>query len=238
MSMSNLAARTMLLASLSSSACLFGSGDAITVERELAAFHAIDNDSVVDVRVTAAEPGSRQLPGALTCDDNLVDDIETTVENGILRVRSKRRWFRPHVDCELEVTTTTLTRLRIDGPSELVAEGPFALEHVTIDGPADVTVRDIVGPSVTIDIDGPAEIALSGEVEAAEFVLDGPATVDSRGLQAASLTLDGDGPVSARVFADSSVDIVLDGPGDVKVWGDPETRHVDIDGPGDVRFED
>ena len=238
MSMSTLAARLSLCAPLLSSACVFGSGDPITVERELAAFDAIDNDTVVALRVGVASPGSRQLPGLLTCDDNLVDDIETTVEAGVLRVRALRRRLRPHVDCELEVTTTTLTRLHVDGPSDALVEGPFALEHATIAGPANVTVRGIVGAAVTVDVDGPADVALSGEVDHAEFVLDGPLSLDARGLRAAALTLDGDGPLDARVYAGEDIDVALDGPGDVRVWGQPATRHVDVDGPGDVHFVD
>ncbi|MFO0631435.1 MAG: DUF2807 domain-containing protein [Nannocystaceae bacterium] len=227
----------LLSLALFAPACLFGSGVAETEVRELGEFTAIHNSAALDVEVQYVTPGTPLEPAELTCDDNLLDDIDTEVAGGVLRIDSGRRELRTHTTCTLSLQASALSTLAISGPGSITAEGPFGIDRVDVDGPADLIVRGLVSRRIVVTADGPSHLALSGRVETAEIHVDGPADVEAAGLAAQSLVFDGSGPLSADLFASEHAEVVLDGPGDVRVHGDPVTRDVDVDGPGDVHFE-
>lgn len=218
-------------------ACLFGSGVAQTEVRELGEFTAIHNAAALDVEIEYVTPGTALEPAELTCDDNLLDDIDTEVDGGVLRIDTGRRDLRTHTTCKLWLQASSLSTLAISGPGSITAEGPFGIDHIDVDGPADLVVRGLVSRKLVVTADGPSHVALSGEVETAEIHVDGPTDIEAAGLQVQSLVFDGSGPLSADLYASERAEVVLDGPGDVRVHGDPADRDVDVDGPGDVDFE-
>jgi hypothetical protein len=206
---------------------IWGNGKPVTREREIAGFSAIEVSMAIDVdlEVVGESSGAARRKQAdettarLRCDSNLVDRIETVVEDGVLYVRADDddEDLNPRSTCELVVSTPRLETIEVYGPGTIVASGIDSTELV-------------------VRVEGPAELTLAGVVEHLDVDLEGPAEVDAESLEAHSVDLVAEGPVEAEVRATESCSLVIEGPAEIDVHGHPDDRDVDVEGPAEVRF--
>lgn len=225
---------------------VWGNGDAASEERSLARFTAIEVGTAIDVElevVASDGPPERTHEGSTTatlrCDSNLIDRIETVVEDGTLRVRptDDDDDLRPRTDCVLTLTTERLESISIEGPGTIVAHGDLeGLSRIALEGPAELDAEGIASDALDVRVEGPSELALAGAIDHLDASLSGPVELDAKELDARAVELDAEGPVEASVRASEHCALDLDGPVEVDVYGDPDTRDVDVDGPAEVDF--
>jgi len=224
---------------------VWGNGDPVTRERELAAFTAIELSTTVDIDVEVAgtDGAPRRIPpggvvAQLRCDSNLVDRIDTVVEGGVLVVRAEDDAdLQPRSTCALVVETDRLQSLAIFGPGTIAAHGRLTdLREVDLEGPAELSADDIASSELVVRVEGPAELALAGVVDRLDVDLEGPVQLDAEPLAATAVDLVAEGPVQADVRARESCTLQLEGPVELDIWGAPRFRDVDVAGPTDVQF--
>jgi hypothetical protein len=206
---------------------IWGNGNPVTREREIAEFTAIEVSMAIDVDLEVVGESSgaarRKQAGGTTarlrCDSNLVDRIETVVEDGVLYVRAEDddESLNPRSTCELVVATSRLEKIEVYGPGTIVANGIDSTELV-------------------VEVEGPAELMVAGVVEHLDVDLEGPAELDAESLEARSVDLVAEGPVEAEVRVTESCSLVIEGPAEIDVHGHPDDRDVDVEGPAEVRF--
>jgi hypothetical protein len=190
-----------------------GSGKIISGERELPAFTDITVIGSGDVFV---QQGTQQKV-RVEVDDNLMDDVETNVENGKLRIGMQKGSYS-NMHLKVFITVPILTGLHISGSGDITVQSPFAANDmdISISGSGDVRLTGGKAQSLNVGISG------SGDVEASNFEADN-----------VRVRISGSG--DCRVYAKSSLDARVSGSGDISYRGSPAQVSKSVTGSGSVR---
>ena len=179
-----------------------GSGVEVTDQRELAPFAAVELAGANNVTVRVGPDQAVAVAG----DDNLVDNVTTTV-------RAKRLVIddRGGFDTEAPMSVT------ISVPS---------LDALSLSGMGTVTVVGVTGPELTADLSGTGTLAVSGSVDRLTATQSGFGTLELGGLAASDVIARLEGTGDVNVQATSTLDATLTGTGSIVYSGSPSvTTH-------------
>lgn len=192
-----------------------GSGPVTRQERALGHFTGLSMSLPGDVQVRTGNSESVSIE----TEGNLMPVIETVVEDGTLKIRTKR---------DTNVRTRHL---------KIVVQ-TRGLDRVTLAGSADIDVDTMRGQRVRFDIGGAGEIKVQRiEAEDVSVNLGGSGELEVRGGSARNLhaSIAGSGDVDlARVRVDSAK-VSVAGSGDTKLWVRDALR-LSVAGSGDVEY--
>jgi hypothetical protein len=187
-----------------------GSGRAVSQDRNVGEFTEVRVEGDVDVDVEIGTPSTFSV----RADDNLIDRIETVVENGTLVVRTSEEWS--------PTTPATVTAV------------VSSLERVDLRSAAAVSASGLDGASFEVNVEGAGRVTAEGQVDRLRADLDGAGTLMLDELEAteADVTLVGDGSASLNVV--DRLAATVEGGGTVTYLGDPQLESK-ITGTGEVR---
>ena len=193
-----------------SSDCVVGSGVRASQSREVAEFRAVRGSGSVDLIVRAGAERAVLVRG----DDNLLERIETVVEDGELRVCVRSGGYRARQPLVVEISTPSLTALSLSGSGDAELSG-------------------LSGGDVSIQVSGSGDVRGSGTLDELEVSLSGSGDLNLSDLAArrVSVALTGSGDVQVR--ANEELTVALSGSGDVRYRGAPRVRKV-VSGSGAV----
>ncbi|MCX6092474.1 MAG: DUF2807 domain-containing protein [Candidatus Bipolaricaulota bacterium] len=170
-------------------------------ERQVDAFDQIRLDGVGEVKVHLGDADHIVVEAP----EDLLDDIETRVEQGVLELglggRHITRFLRgTHI--RFEITARSLRGLAIDGSGSIEASQLRSDSlGVSIDGAGRIAIQEAVATRLHISIDGAGRVSL-GAAKARETrcQIDGAGTIDLGGLEGdeAQIGIDGHGRVRPR----------------------------------------
>jgi len=158
-----------------------------------------------------------------TIDENLVDLLEITYQNGVLRITTRNNRSITSDGLVFHIGADRLEGILIEGAAEIRGTGTFTAETFDLElngaGSAELALS---AQSVSMEINGAGDISLSGQTEALRLRIAGAGSIYARNLiaQHASVTLEGVG--SIQVYAEQTLDASVEGVGSVTYWGDPE----------------
>src|SRR5262245_7674712 len=112
--------RWIVLASMSAG-CVVVVPGAGSEERDVGPFTAVSNDSRIDVDVVQGEEPAL----VLDCRPDRLDQIDTEVVEGELRIETWSAWYQSWGDCTATVTTPTMTALSVTGSGDAVTSGTW-----------------------------------------------------------------------------------------------------------------
>jgi hypothetical protein len=174
-----------------------GSGVAVTDQRELAPFAAVELAGANTVTVRVGEAQSV----AVTGDDNLVGQVTTSVRDDLLVIDDHGT-----LDTEAPMSVTVVV------PS---------LARLSLSGMGTVTVAGVSGAELTAELSGTGTLEVSGSVERLTATQSGLGTLDLDGLAARDATVRLAGTGDVRVQATSTLDATLSGTGSIVYTGSP-----------------
>jgi len=186
-----------------------GSGVRAEEDRAVGEFRAIELETGATVRVEVGGTPSLHLVG----DDNLLQRVETRVENGVLSIDLDGSCsFR----CGLELVITT--------PE---------LEGFTIEGSGDVEIRGLAADQLSLSIEGSGDLTARGSTRRLTASIEGSGSLDLDELEAerAELSIEGSGSIAVR--AAQALRYSIEGSGDIRYSGDPDLGG-DIEGSGSI----
>lgn len=188
-----------------------GSGVSATQTRNLAEFHAIRIEGSCDVEATVG--GEQSV--LVSADDNLIDDLTTEVENGVLVISTR---------------SGSNLSFRV-GPKAVVSVRN--LDALSIEGSGDARVSGVSSSGFQAKIEGSGDMRVSGNASKLTLSIEGSGDADLSGLecQDASVSIEGSG--DARVHCTGSLSAAVSGSGDISYLGTPHTS-ISISGSGDV----
>jgi hypothetical protein len=189
-----------------------GSGRAVTQQRAVSGFNG----------VALSLPGRLEIVQGpaegvtLTADDNLVPEIETVVEGGVLHVRFRKG-----------IGATTRTRIS-------VTVNARAIDSIALAGSGDVVAATLETAELSVRVAGSGDVKLGGRAESLQLRISGSGDVDAGRFdtQRAKVSVAGSG--DATVWARQSLEVSVSGSGDVRYFGDPKVRSK-VAGSGSVR---
>jgi len=169
-------------------------------------------------------------------DANLLPLIETVVENGTLRLRSRDKAMLQTEHLKIIVGGRTLERLAVEGSGDIDADLVRGNRvQLSSSGSGDIEVDRIEGESATISLSGSGDVkAERGEVRDLKVSSAGSGDADLEHVQSSSAKVSIAGSGDIKVWAGKTLDVSIAGSGDVNYVGDPQVRKS-VAGSGEVR---
>lgn len=188
-----------------------GSGKIITIERPTQPFNRIESSGAFDIEVLAGD----ELTIEITFYENIIDYIETRVENGTLYLDTDIS-FRSSHNCKVTIVTPELVELSSRGSGDTYIEHPG-------------------GESFECNLYGSGDITIVGKVDELDIILKGSGDIDTRKLETTDATVELFGSGSVDVFASHSIDAAIFGSGNIRYYGNPLESTTKVQGSGEIR---
>lgn len=176
-----------------------GSGDVVTVERDVSGFSSIQINLGADLILTQGDSESLTIEA----DDNLMQYIETEVQNGRLIVSTPDN---------TSIVSNNTIRLNVAFET---------LREIEIFGSSNITAADLNLDGLTITFSGSGSTRFSGTVDEQIITIRGMAIINNADLISRRVTIDVSGNGTLNVHAEDTLDITVSGMGTVRYTGDP-----------------
>lgn len=190
---------------------IVGSGNIITVEREVSNFSRIQINMGADLVLT--QTGEANL--AVEADDNFMTYIETEVSGDRLVVSTPD-------NINLEATQPIQLTVTFDD-----------LREIEINGRSAITAENIDLDALTVRFSGSGSTTLAGVVNHQTITIRGMATINNANLVSQRVMIDISGSGTIEVNAEETLDVSIAGTGNIRYTGDP-TITQDISGSGTI----
>jgi hypothetical protein len=178
--------------------------------------------------------GSQQAVTVIA-DDNVLEYIETSVIDGVLRISNEEGVSIADFDLTVEVTLTDLQYVVCSAPGTIESTNEFDVTAVSIvmNSPSTINLSLDVDTLTTI-MSGVGPITLTGTAGYHFIVFSGVGTVHSYDLSTATtrVVLSGEGDAEVRVS--DVLDVLMTGIGTVYYKGTPSDIIAEITGSGSV----
>jgi hypothetical protein len=205
-----------------------------TENRTVSGFHGVYSGGSYDVFITIGGKESLRLEG----DEEVIEKIETVVEDGILKIRNKNKfnfgWSNEKI--RIYITAKSLDNLTMSGSGTMQVQSPLKSENfqAKISGSGSIKAQ-VTCSNLSGHISGSGEIYLSGSSKASSFSISGSGDINAKSLSTENTSVKISGSGSVTVDAREAIDASISGSGDVYyVSGNP---HVNMhkSGSGKVR---
>ena len=231
----------MIIASLLLSACAItgfnvtrGSGELTTQTRNVSGFERVQVDGAGELIITQGEEESLEI----RAEDNIIDELTSDVSNGTLVLGYRDNFLRNSIIPTERITYTLnvidLSEVTINGAADLEIDaletGSLVLE---INGAGQVSIDQFTADSLSVQISGTSTIEIAGQVADQSITIDGAGNYQAGDLETNRTTVNINGLGNATVWAVETLDISIDGGGNLRYYGSPNVTQ-DINGVGDI----
>ena len=234
-----------------------GSGTSKTEVREVSAFHRVEVSGALEVTLTDRDPGTVSV----ATDDNLLQYISTTVEEGVLKVEPKDGARLLCVaPLKIEVSWKTLNEAGASGASKissaqgivcdrvaLAASGASLIELDSVtgnevvawaSGASRISLRNVSAAKGNFQISGASHVDVkSGRLTSIEADVSGASQLSLGALSSETAALTVSGSSDVKLTASKAVTGTVSGASNVAVKGSPEQRALGSSGGSRVQFE-
>lgn len=172
-------------------------------------------------------------------DDNLLPYIETTVENGILEVKSKDRTsLKSKSKLMIYVSMIKVTDLKVSGSGNIIGEGDFTNDGKTgmaVSGSGNINVRMNTFNETKIAISGSGNVTMKGKsTNNIEANISGSGNIDCSDVVCNDVFAHVSGSGNIKVFANKSIDAKVSGSGNIYYKGDATNISLKSMGSGKI----
>ena len=127
--------------------------------------------------------------------------------------------------------------LQLMGSGDVAFNGRYRKLSAAVHGSGNLALNAGSGQHVELDLKGSGRITAAGSCQVMEMQLAGSGTLDARHLAADRVEVQLRGSGTGHVFARRIADIVLQGSGNLTVYGNPAQREISRTGSGTVHWE-
>jgi hypothetical protein len=243
--------RILTITGLDQSEIIRGSGDRVTVNQEVLDFDQISVMGSGEIILNQ----DNEFSLSITADDNLIEYVQTKVENGTLALgydpeRARDKDLHPSKPIHFEITVPDLTGVSIYGSGDVFSNsleldrfsidiygaGDFSVDwlrcqrmSIAVYGLGEVEIDDLRADSLSVSIPGKGTIWLSGEVTEQEIELPGQGNYMAKNLLSQVAYIGLSGMSDARIWVTDELYATIIGSGDIQYYGNPTVYHS---GPG------
>ncbi len=215
-----------------------GSKNYTTKEVKASNFKSIRLQGSPDVIYTQSDKVSIQIYGS----DNIVDLLETTVDNGelIVKFKSNLSIMNPG-KLEVRVSSPHLNKVHVQGSGDIVLANGLKGEdnlEASIQGSGDISGTNIACGNISISVQGSGDIKLS-KITASNVkaTVAGSGDIDLNGIcSSAVYSVAGSGDISAADLKADNVNAKVSGSGDIKCHA-TQVLKASVSGSGDIGYK-
>ena len=209
-----------------------GSGKLATEARGASGFTGIALAISGRVEVTQGDKESVSV----TADDNLLPEIETVVEGGVLKIRWRNRVNIMHsTSIRIAVTAKSIETLAVGGSGDIVSAALRTRDlKVSIGGSGNVRLSSLTAAALTVSIGGSGDFTGEGTADSLTANVAGSGDIKAGRLATQNVKVNVAGSGDATVWAKGDLNVSVAGSGDVKYYGDPTVKSA-IVGSGSLK---
>ena len=208
-----------------------GNGTISTEQRNVTGFTGVETHGSIDIIATQGNYNIK-----VEIDQNLLQYVETVVENGRLIVRFKNGISLSHFNgAKVYVTAPELNAFETHGSGNINGQGKIADKNkidVGISGSGDIDL-ELDCPVVNTETHGSGNITLRGETKNLFCKTSGSGDVKASNLKAENVKTSIHGSGDNEVYASESLDVEISGSGDVHYRGEPKISTA-VHGSGSI----
>ncbi len=202
----------VLLITIGSYAQTKGSGNVKSEDRNTGNFTGIKLTCSADLYITQ---GATSV--TVKADDNLLQFIETEVENGVLNIGVKGRGFRSAKILEVHISVPNLEKVLNSGSGDIKFKNVYKTNdlYINLSGSGDLN-GDFNATNLELKVNGSGDTGLSGVMGMFKISVSGSGDVDAEGLKL------------EECYVKNS------GSGDISLEGKANTLTISQNGSGDI----
>lgn len=215
-----------------------GSGNIESQTREVQDFLAVSINYPAEVVIQQGNVESVKLE----TDDNLLPQISTTVDDGVLIIENKEnRWsqrVKPTERVKITITVKDLREIEFSSAGNVTVESLNTNElSLHLNGVGQMTLNDLDVRRLESRLSGAGNIEANGVADELDIRISGVGDFDAPKLESLVGVVRISGAGSATVFVQDDLTARVSGAGSINYYGSP-TLHEDISGAGSVSRAD
>jgi hypothetical protein len=224
--------RAMMLASLIGAATFLAGAADNRESRVVGVFSAIDLAAPVKMEVRQGPAPELVLEG----DPAYLAQLESTIENGVLRVRVRPGFHMPWTSpVRAYVTLREVGALTVSGSGSIRSSALQAPQlKLAVSGSGGIGVDKLASTNLRVIVSGSGDVSLAGAADSVTVSISGSGNLRAAQLQSRASKVSVAGSGDASVWADESLAVKVAGSGDVTYRGNPKVEKS-IAGSGSVR---
>ena len=197
----------------------------ISENREVGSFNAIDFSTWGKINILQGDKESLNISGP----DNLVPEIDTTVQNGTLIIKNRDNFTINPLNSQnpliFTIVVKELTSLDISGAGDVQVEA-LSTPSLAIDlsGAGSITQNQLLTDSLSINLSGVGGINITGEAATATIDLSGVGSVDAPDLKIGTADVTVSGLGGATVWVTDQLNGKISGAGSISYYGNPQLQ--------------
>lgn len=209
-----------------------GNENVVRNSRDVKDFHGINTRSSINIVVTQGEKYKVELEA----EENVMDYIETRVEDGVLVVTFRNNTsIETHEEVTAYVTAPSFDKFVINGSGNITGEGTFkSTDEVETSVQASGNIKlSLDCPSLKALVQGSGDINLGGKTRDVRCTIQGSGNLNASEFKAENVIAEVQGSGNANVYASVKVEAKIQGSGNVTYAGNPQVSSS-IQGSGTV----
>ena len=223
---------TVPLAFLAACVALAASAADRRESRPVSAFSGIGLSAPIKVQLTQGDADSLVLEGA----PEALDDLETVVENGSLKIRTKSRSKVSGMGkVRAYITARNIETLAVSGSGDINAAALRSTRlRVAISGSGDIRIGELNAAALDVSVSGSGDVTVAGKADEVTTSIAGSGDVRAGKLESRQSKVSIAGSGDATLWARESLSVSIVGSGDVRYYGDPSVKKAVV-GSGSLR---
>lgn len=210
-----------------------GNGNIITTTRTISKFDKIAVSGSFYVTLVKG----KQKTITIEASDNLIEVIETEVENGLLKIKFKSGWnIRTYKKVNITVTFNTLSSISLSGSGNLTSANEIISNNLNlkISGSGNMKFK-LFTDNLTTAISGSGNLKLSGETNIVTCSISGSGNLNASDLKATIINAKVSGSGNVKIQALEEIHARVSGSGNISYTGNPTIIKAKSSGSGSVR---
>jgi len=211
-----------------------GNGNITTSNRNEGNFKSVRAGGSFDVYFSQGDANEIRIEA----DENLMKYIITTVENGVLKIKTRNGvHIRPSEDIKIYVKAPRFEEVSLAGSGNMLAETKITSDgkiKLSIAGSGDIKIPEVDAPKVEVHIAGSGKAQGGGNTRDVEIHVAGSGDVEMKELKAENAYINIAGSGNVWVYASLKLDVHVAGGGDIHYYGNPSDIKSKMAGSGNM----
>lgn len=166
--------------------------------------------------------------------DNLMEHVKTEVNGNELKVWESHNHVIHTRPVNVFISQSVIDRIELNGSGDIEGGNIVTTDFVlALNGSGDINL-DLSASMVEVDIRGSGDIDLNGTATDLSVEVNGSGDFDARNLPVSNAVVEVDGSGDISVDVSVTLDIDIEGSGDVYYWGNPPAITSNVTGSGTI----
>jgi hypothetical protein len=209
--------------------------DANAEPRNVSSFHAVHISNAFDVYITQGSDERVAVSAANKAD---LGNIETKVENGVLKIRYNegKKWWGGNKKLKAYIAVKNIDDLRASGACDIKIEGSLhaASLRLNLSGATDLSGELDVEGDLNANLSGASDMDITGSANNVTIDANGASDVKAYNFTTNTCTVDASGASGIRITVDKELSATLSGASSVSYKGGALIRNIKTSGASSI----